>query len=235
LGQGRRPDDEGWNAPAPAHTFHPRNGLNTMSALGLFSFFGIMLVLAAIPSSSVALVVARAVSGGFRCGVAAAAGIALADVVFVLVVALGMNAIAERMAALFSLLRVAGGCYLIALGMGLWRTRPAGETAPATRPTGGRWSSFAAGFALTLGDIKALFFYASLFPALLNPAALDRAHLAMLAVLTFLAVGGVKLAYAAAAERMAARLASRRAAPGLARAAGVLLAGIGLFVALTAW
>ena len=63
-------------------------------------------------------------------------------------------------------------------------------------------ASLLAGFLLTLGDIKAIFFYISLFPAFMDLSALTIADISVIVLITIVAVGGVKIAYAFSANRI---------------------------------
>ncbi|HEX2100101.1 MAG TPA: LysE family translocator [Candidatus Synoicihabitans sp.] len=201
-----------------------------MTLLSLVSFFGIMVVLASVPSASVALVLTRSATSGFRSGAAVAAGIVAADVLFVVLALTGLSTLAEVLGSFFVAIRVAAGLYLVWVGLALLRRKQEANPAPAA---GGRalGSSFATGFLLTLGDLKAIFFYASLFPALFDLNAFDVPDVANILGVTIATVGGVKLAYAAAAGALARRISAVPAARWLNRCAGGLMIGTGVYVA----
>jgi threonine/homoserine/homoserine lactone efflux protein len=55
---------------------------------------------------------------------------------------------------------------------------------------------------LTLNDIKAVFFYASLFPAFIDPITLRSVDIAAIFGITLFAVGGIKIVYAVSASKM---------------------------------
>ncbi|MEQ8332835.1 LysE family translocator [Nisaea sp.] len=180
-----------------------------MTLASSVTLFLVLAAMAALPSSSVALVVARSALSGVRHGFAVAAGIVAGDMLFMAMAFLGMAALANQLGALFGLIRYAAALYLVWFGIGLIRSQfvQTGSGAPAPRPgaaRGGLAASFGAGLLLTLGDIKAIFFYASLLPAFVDLAALSRADIAVLAAITILSVGGVKVVYALAARRLAA-------------------------------
>ena len=67
-----------------------------MSIVEAISLLAIMVSLAAIPSTSVALVVTRSVTLGVANGVATSLGIVLGDLVFILLAVLGLSAVAKR-------------------------------------------------------------------------------------------------------------------------------------------
>ena len=102
-----------------------------MNLLEVLMLFLILSTLAAIPSASVALVVTRSATFGVANGIAVAAGIVLADLLFIALVLLGLTVLAETMGGFFMLVRYAGALYLVWLGGAApgfrSRWRPAGE------------------------------------------------------------------------------------------------------------
>lgn len=56
--------------------------------------------------------------------------------------------------------------------------------------------SFFSGLLLTLGDVKAIILYASLFPVFVNVATITAPDIAIISAATVVEVGGVKLGYA---------------------------------------
>lgn len=202
-----------------------------MDLSGTVAFFLVMIALAATPSASVALVVTRSMTHGVPSGLAVAGGIVLGDLVFVALALFGMSILAEVLGPLFSVLRFAAAGYLIWLGLTLLRSGASPQPpVQRNRGTGSLFASAAAGLVLTLGDVKAILFYASLFPNLFNLADLSATDAALIVAVTLLTVGGVKAAYALAAHRVAARLRgatghryARGAAGGVLTATGAYL------------
>lgn len=194
------------------------------SALALFL---IMAALAAIPSSSVALVVIRSAGLGLRNGVAAALGIALGDLAFVVLAIAGLTALSEMMGALFALLRYLGAAYLIWLGIGLIRGGSPAATWNRAHRRGGIGMSFIAGFVLTLGDVKAILFYAALFPTVVDVPTLAPLGMVAIAAITLVTVGGVKIVYAIAAQAIAHRASTLPLAKPTRIAGGGLMVGVG--------
>tara|TARA_R110002049_G_scaffold307897_1_gene510062 strand:+ start:3253 stop:3870 length:618 start_codon:yes stop_codon:yes gene_type:complete len=171
-----------------------------MTPYDILALFLIMVCLAAIPSSSVALVVIRSATRGTSNGIAASCGIVIGDLVFVLMAVLGLSTLAEAMGSLFAIIRYLAAGYLIWFGIDLIRkSKTLGREEIDTRK-GGIIASFTAGLTLTLGDIKVILFYASLFPAFVNIPTLDRFDIAMIMGITIVAVGSVKVTYAVAAN-----------------------------------
>lgn len=171
-----------------------------MTAIATLSLFIAMIALAAMPSSSVALVVVRSATLGVRHGVATALGIVVGDLLFVVLAITGLVAAVEVMGSAFTVLRYVAAAYLIWVGVGLIRHRDQPPKPRGAHETGSIWTSFAAGMILTLGDVKAVFFYAALFPVFVDVSAMTAFDASLIAAITVVAVGGVKVAYAVAAR-----------------------------------
>lgn len=197
----------------------------------MLMLFVTLIALAALPSTSVILVAIRASSSGFRHGAAVAAGIVAGDLLFVLLAVLGMTALAELLGSFFIVFRYLAAVYLVWFGISLLRTAASTQV-----PSLGRQASlkadFLSGLLVTLGDIKAIFFYASLFPAFLDMRALSAGDIGMILAITIIAVGGIKLLYAG----LAARTQYLPFSPYLARptrvAAGSVMIGAGAWLLL---
>lgn len=188
-----------------------------------------MALLAAVPSTSVLFVVARAGVGGFRQGLFAAVGIVAGDIVHLLAAVLGGVLLVKVTGAWWSLLYWIGGAYMFSLAWGFKGAHPAREEGPPGGRVGSHWASFMGGLLITLGDQKAVFFYLGFLPGFVDLTSVSKADIVVMVMITAVSVGGVKAAYAALASK----------APGVLgqqwgrwthRAARVLLATAGLLL-----
>ena len=201
-----------------------------MTLFSAITLFVVMLGLAAVPSASVALVVTRGAAFGVRSGAAVAAGIVLGDLVFVAFAIYGLHALAEAMGSFFAVVRYAGGAYLVWMGVGLIRSRGTNSTGAADYSRSTLLASFASGFALTLGDVKAILFYASFFPAFIDVSSVGFGEAAAVVLITITAVGGAKLVYAFAARKILLRFEARKRGKIVHSMAGTVLIGTGACV-----
>ena len=191
-----------------------------------------MALLAALPSTSVMAVTAQAAAYGFRHGAAVSAGVVVGDLVYILLAIFGLTLLVDAMDGMVDAIRYLGGLYLIWLGVRLWRAAPRGDDlddeangAPSLR------SSFVTGLLITLGDQKAVLFYLGFLPAFMNLGFVTATDVGVVALVAVLAVGGVKLLYAAAADR--ARTTFGKAASGaMNRLAGGVMIVLGLALML---
>jgi threonine/homoserine/homoserine lactone efflux protein len=198
-----------------------------MSITEALTLFLVMLPLAAMPSSSVALVIAKSVSAGRLSSAFTALGIVTGDLVFVATALAGMSILAGWLGTLFSMVKYSGGAYLIWLGFCLLKSK----SSPSVQRTTNRGSSFAADFGaglfLTLGDIKAILFYASLFPTLVDMERIEWWDISLIAAITAVTVGGVKLAYAVFASKIVESLRGRVFSEAPRKLGGALIIGCG--------
>src|SRR3954469_26053862 len=96
----------------------------TPSALELFAIAAFALIV--IPGPAVLYIVSQSVGHGRKSGLAAVAGVEIGAFVHVAAAALGVSAIIASSATAFSALKLAGGAYLVVLGIKRLRERDAG-------------------------------------------------------------------------------------------------------------
>ncbi|MBD3644723.1 MAG: LysE family translocator [Alcanivorax sp.] len=199
-----------------------------MDGYGLLLLIPVMMVLAALPSTSVALVVVRSARLGVAHGLWVAAGIVVADLLFAVLALWGMTELAQQLGGVFTLVRIAAGVWLVWFGITLIRSRGTALKAESINGSS-KTVSFLAGLAVTLGDIKAIVFYASLFPLFVDMHTPDAMDLVAVLLITVFSVGGVKAVYALLAERI-----TRHGNPGsqqpLSLVAGASMIGAGTWL-----
>ena len=207
-----------------------------MSIIDSISLFAIMVTLAIIPSTSVALVVTRSATLGVGNGIAVALGIVLGDLIFILLAILGLSVIAETMGGFFLVIKYLGGAYLLWLGFVLLTSKNKSTVSANNSNVHGRLiASFLAGFFLTLGDIKAVFFYVSLFPTFIDLSALHTSDIFIIVLVTIVTVGGVKIAYAISARKVVTMSRGLKLEHAAKKAAGSFLIGAGSYLIIKAW
>lgn len=202
-----------------------------MDAASALALAAVMAVLAAIPSLSVLTVTARAAAYGYAHGAAAAAGIVLGDIIFIVIAIAGLAALAAALGGAFVWIKYLGGAYLVWQGLLLWRSAWRNDSANAAPSVGADrpslWSSFMAGLLLTLADQKAILFYLGFFPAFLDLDALSILDVTIVVLITVVTVGGIKLGYAGLAGRVKV-LAGNRVTRGIWIFAGIVMIAVGL-------
>jgi threonine/homoserine/homoserine lactone efflux protein len=139
------------------------------SVITLSAILGALLIGAISPGPSFVLVARISIARSRRDGLAAALAMGVGGVILGGLALLGLRTLLMQAGWLYLGLKVAGGLYLLYLGIRLWRgaseaiaVEDAGERAPA-RPV----RSFAIALATQLSNPKAAVIYGSIFAALL--------------------------------------------------------------------
>ena len=181
------------------------------------------------PGPAWASIVTTSMARGFAAAAAMSLGVALADVFFLLLAVFGLVLLANALGTLFFAVKLAGAGYLIWLGVKLWRSPPAAPDAGADpkRSLG----PFLAGFALTLGNPKAIAFYLAFLPAFIDLTAVEGWELGLIAMTTFTVIAGMLCGYAAMAARLRRLFREERRRRKLGRVLGSTLIGTGVVVA----
>lgn len=192
---------------------------------------GAVFVLAITPGPGVAAGVGRALAFGLGPALAFTAGMLAGDALLLLLAIFGLAAIAEAMGELFTLVKIAGGVYLVWLGIKLWRLEPAPIGAQPQAGTG-FWRSGLSGFTLTLGNPKAIVFYAAFLPTVIDVARLDAGGIALTVTVVTVILFLVMFGYCSLAARARRLFQSRLAVRRLNRGAGTLMIGAGVAVAI---
>jgi threonine/homoserine/homoserine lactone efflux protein len=131
----------------------------------LLTFAAAAFVLIVIPGPSVMFEISRSVALGRRAGLATVAGNALGELVQAAAVAVGIGAIIQRSAPLFTLVKVTGVAYILLLGVRAIRERRSLSDAlgVAVTPRSDR-RIFFEGFAVGATNPKSLVFFAAVLP-----------------------------------------------------------------------
>lgn len=195
------------------------------------TLFGIMVALAVIPSASVALVVTRSATLGVLNGFAVCVGIVLGDLILIIFALLGLSVVAHTMGSLFVVIKVLGGVYLLWFGFSLLRVKTLTKIeSENTKSKSNFLVGFFAGFFLTLGDIKAILFYASLLPLFIDLSLIQVSEIVMILVITIFSVGGVKVIYAIFANKLLSYVKNSNVKDILRKIVGSFMMGLGSYL-----
>ncbi|MFC8302204.1 LysE family translocator [Specibacter sp. NPDC057265] len=165
-----------------------------MTFVSLVAFAGLCLMLALIPGPDTFLVL-RISLNRVGAGISAAAGSATGALAWAALVGLGLAAIVEQSAEVFRWIKIAGGLYLLYLGLSSFvkarRAAKAGITADGAGQQPlvySRRSSYAAGVVSTLLNPKVGLFYLAVVPQFI-PHGGNTLAMAMVLGLTLAGIG----------------------------------------------
>ncbi|MEO0497912.1 MAG: LysE family translocator [Pseudomonadota bacterium] len=202
----------------------------TMTWPAILAFAGGMFVIAISPGPCFFAATARAITSGFGAGASIMLGAFFGDVLYLILAIFGMAWVAEQMGDAFVWVKVAGGIFLVIMGVRLFFERPEKSLAKAGRSTGFA-RSLLEGALLTISNPKVLVFYASFVPAFVDMSGVTLADAAIMVAISFFVGSGIDFFYvwlAAAARKFFQSMRARR---WLNRAGGTVLTGVGIALA----
>jgi threonine/homoserine/homoserine lactone efflux protein len=188
-------------------------------------------LLALTPGPGIAYVVARTVAGGRAEGLASCLGTGIGGLVHVAAAALGLSVLIAQSAAAFDMVKYVGAAYLVYLGIRMLTRKMQDSTAPRAESRGAA-RAFAEGIAVEALNVKTALFFLAFLPQFLSPPQPSTAQVVLL--------GGICVALNTLVDVAAVLTADRLLAAGTARAArarlmtrssGVVMVGLGLFLA----
>ena len=164
-----------------------------MSVSSLLIFALALMVAAGTPGPSVAALVARVLTNGFRDVLPFLAAMWIGEALWLTCAVAGLAVVARSFGVVFIVLKFLGVAYLLFLAYKMWFS-PA-EVGNGELPRGqSPWRMFAAGLTVTLGNPKIMVFYLALLPTLVNLDHVSAAAWAELTATTFVVLMAVDFA-----------------------------------------
>ena len=176
----------------------------------LLAFALALIITAGTPGPSVAALVARVLTGGFRSVFPFLLAMWIGEVIWLTVAVTGLATLARELSGLFVAIKALGAAYLLFLAWRMW-TAPAtrGDAAlPAQRSP---WRMFFAGMMSTLGNPKIVIFYVALLPSLVDLSRMTLLAWGELAAVTVLVLAALDLSWSLVAARTRKMLSDTRA------------------------
>lgn len=196
------------------------------------AFVAASAVLLIIPGPTILTVISYSVAHGRRANLPLVAAVALGDSTALVVSLLGLGALLAASAFWFTVVKLAGGLYLLYLGIKLLRAgiSPAALVAPPV--PGSYWRLFANTYLVTALNPKGIVFFVAFLPQFMNPGVAAGPQLWVLAA-TFVVMATLNATlYAVFAGAARNLLASPRAQRRFNLAGGSLLCVAGVWALL---
>jgi threonine/homoserine/homoserine lactone efflux protein len=201
-----------------------------MEVSSLLIFAGALLVAAGSPGPSIAALVARVISRGFRDVFPFLLAMWIGEGIWLTLAVFGLAFVAHTFHFAFVIVKWVGVAYLIYLAWKMW-------TAPVTVRDGelpredAPLKLFAAGMAVTLGNPKIMMFYLALLPTIIDLASVTVLGWAELTVTMALVLVAIDLAWVLAAAQARRLLKSERAMRIANRVSATTMAGAAAAIA----
>ena len=196
-----------------------------------FTFFIAIFIFGITPGPGVFALLGRTIAFNARSCIPLALGMALSDIVYLVLACFGLATIAENWNGVFLAIRLVGAAYLIYLGWKMW-------TAPVEivlennyRAPHGWPASVLQGLLISASNPKVILFYIAFLPTFMDLSTLQINDIAIAAALTMLALmsGLMFIAYSAGHAKQIFR--SNKSLRRLNRIAGTMMAGAGVYLA----
>jgi threonine/homoserine/homoserine lactone efflux protein len=193
------------------------------------AFVAASIVLLIIPGPTILTVISYSMSHGRRANVPLVAAVALGDSTALVVSLLGLGALLSASAFWFTVVKCAGGLYLLYLGIKLLRAGiSASEVAKPAAPAS-RWRLFANTYLVTALNPKGIVFFVAFLPQFISPSVDVTRQMWVLAT-TFVVLAATNATlYAVFAGSARKLLSSPRAQRRFNIAGGSLLSAAGLW------
>lgn len=201
-----------------------------MALSGLLVFALALIVAAGSPGPSIAALVARVLTNGFKDVLPFLAAMWIGEALWLTCAVAGLAVVAHTFVLVFIALKFAGVGYLLFLAWKMWFAPT--DVHESTLPSGqSPWRMFVAGLMVTLGNPKIMVFYLALLPTIVDLSRVGtlawlELTLTMLAVLM-----SVDFIWAPAAVKARTLLTSRRAVKIANRTSATMMAGAAAAIA----
>jgi threonine/homoserine/homoserine lactone efflux protein len=202
----------------------------SMAVSTLIVFALALIVAAGSPGPSIAALVARVLTNGFRDVLPFLAAMWLGEALWLTCAVTGLAVVAHRFSMAFIALKFLGVGYLLFLAWKMWRapTEVSKKELPSSESP---WRMFAAGFMVTLGNPKIMVFYLALVPTILDLRSVGTVAWAELTATMLVVLMSVDLGWALLAARARQLLRSHRAVKIANRTSATMMAGAAAAIA----
>jgi threonine/homoserine/homoserine lactone efflux protein len=175
----------------------------------LLAFALALIITAGTPGPSVAALVARVLTGGFRSVFPFLLAMWIGEVIWLTVAVTGLATLARELSGLFVAIKTLGAAYLLFLAWRMW-TAPATREEEALPVQRSPWRMFFAGMMITLGNPKIVIFYIALLPSLVDLSRVTLLTWGELAAVTVLVLATLDLSWSLVAARTRKMLSATR-------------------------
>ncbi|MBT3202926.1 MAG: LysE family translocator [Gammaproteobacteria bacterium] len=194
------------------------------------AFFIAIIIFAITPGPGVFALLARAMTQGAMSCFSMSLGMAISDIIYLVLACFGLAVIAEHWGGVFTVIRIIGALYLIYLGWKMWKDRSHLTSESQTTAKQSEFMSFIQGFLISASNPKVILFYIAFLPTFMDLSALSNNDIAVASLLCLvgLMIGLMAIAFSASWARRYFR--SERAMTGLNRVAGSIMMSAGVFI-----
>lgn len=192
-------------------------------ALAIFIF-------AITPGPGTFALLARALSSGAAACLPMSLGMAISDIIYLILATFGLSAIAENYGVLFTVIRFSGAAYLLYLGWKMWTADVDTHLEKAKADSKSWINGFIQGFLISASNPKVILFYIAFLPTFIDLSTLTQQDIVLVSFITLFALVSGLMLVSVAASSVRQYLKSEKAVKRLNQTAGSIMIGAGLFL-----
>lgn len=209
-----------------------------MSFESAITFFIAILIFGVTPGPGVFAILAKGLVEGARSCFPLALGMAISDIVYLILACFGLAVIAQSWGGVFTVIRILGAIYLIYLGYRMWKAPIHLDIDTSSQDSLSKGESaknfgagFLQGFLISASNPKVILFYIAFLPTFMDLTVLSVFDIALASVLTLIGLMIGLMAIAIGAVKARSYFKSQKAMKKLNRSAGSIMVGAGVFLA----
>ena len=195
------------------------------------TFFIAIFIFGITPGPGVFAVLSRAIVSGAHASFPLALGMAISDIIYLVMACFGLAAIAENWSSLFTVIRFSGAAYLLYLGWKMWTSPVSSELSNEQVNVPHWFASFIQGVLISASNPKVILFYIAFLPTFMNLSSLQANDIVIASLLTLFALVASLMLIAFSASHARKALRSQRAMKRLNRIAGSIMGSAGIYLA----
>lgn len=200
----------------------------TISALMIFCLA--LIINAGSPGPSVAALVSRILTNGFRDVFPFLAAMWIGEAIWLTCALTGLSALAHSFFTIFAAIKYAGAAYLLYLAWRMWNAPVQTQEGQAPKPRR-PMQMFGAGMMVTLGNPKIMIFYLALLPTIIDVSHITIGRWAVLTGLLITILAAIDLTWSLVAVRARRLLKNPKAMRAANRTGSGMMAGAAVMIA----
>lgn len=204
-----------------------------MSFESALTFFFTIFIFGITPGPGVFALLARALTSGAPACITLALGMAISDVIYLVLACFGLAAIAENWNGAFTAIRFIGAFYLLFLGWKMWTASSKANFEEIEKSGKGQMKGLLQGFLISASNPKVILFYIAFLPSFIDLSSLSRGDVALASLLTLISLMMSLMLIAVGASSARRYFRSKKAVKRLNRTAGTIMIGAGSYLALS--
>jgi threonine/homoserine/homoserine lactone efflux protein len=210
--------------PAPkGHTMTIENGI---------SLFLIIFIFAITPGPGVFALLGRSLASGARSCLSLALGMAVSDVIYLVLACFGLAVIAEQWSGLFTVIRLGGAAYLLYLGYQMWQAPHPQSAESRLASSTGFSTGLLQGFLISASNPKVILFYIAFLPTIMDLTTMTGPDIVLASGITLVALMAGLMLIAVGGSTARSLFSSKRGVRRLNRVAGTIMMGAGSYLGL---